>query len=169
MIIGDLKILVLNSDYRPINITSFKKGYKLVYKGKAEIVLSDPNNKFKTSYEELERPKIIRLMEYVYIPFYKVTLSKQNIFKRDGFKCAYCYSTFNLTVDHVIPKSRGGKNNWENLVTCCLNCNHKKDNRTPEEAGMSLLIKPYIPTFSKLLGISKDDLFKLLFNEAENL
>lgn len=165
MIVGDLKILVLNADYQPINVTSFAKGYKLVYKGKAEVLASDENSRLQLFTQEVARPKVIRLLTYIYLPYRKVTLSKQNIFKRDGYQCVYCPSRDNLTLDHVLPRSRGGANSWENLVTCCARCNGKKDNRTPEEAGMKMRLKPVAPTFSKLIGISKEEIFSVVLGE----
>jgi len=136
------KILVLNSDYLPVNVTTFKKAYKLVYKGKAEIVEQD--NLYKVN-DKFTKPSVIRLIKYVNIPYRKVVLSRENIFKRDEHKCAYCPSVKNLTVDHIIPKSKGGLNTWENLITCCFSCNAKKGDRTPEQAGMKLSFKPSKP------------------------
>lgn len=145
-------VLVLNADYLPINVTTFKKAFKLVYKGKAEIVenTGDVMVTYKKTYS---RPSVIRLVNYVYIPHRKVVMSRENIFKRDGHKCAYCESNRYLTLDHICPKSKGGLNTWENLVTCCFSCNSKKGDRTPEQAGMKLLVKPFKP--NPLYFISK--------------
>jgi 5-methylcytosine-specific restriction endonuclease McrA len=146
------KILVLNADYQPLNITSFQKGYKLIYKGKAEVISSDSHDVILSS-RAIARPKVIRLLTYLYLPYRKLNLSKQNVYKRDGFKCVYCGSGANLTLDHVIPRSRGGDNSWENLVTCCRRCNAKKDDQTPEEAKMKMSTKPYAPTFNHLVSL----------------
>jgi 5-methylcytosine-specific restriction endonuclease McrA len=137
-------ILVLNTDYLPINVTTFKKAFKLVYKGKAEIV-EDEGNIIVTNKKTFRKPTVIRLINYVVIPYRKIVLSRENIFKRDGHKCVYCSSVKNLTIDHVIPKSKGGKNNWDNLVTCCSSCNAKKGDRTPEQANLKLNVKPSKP------------------------
>lgn len=137
-------ILVLNADYLPINVTTFKKAYKLIYKGKAEIVEEDMVE-IITSFKRFKKPSIIRLYKYIHIPFRKVVITRENIFKRDSYKCAYCKSNKNLTLDHINPKSKGGQNTWENLVTCCFECNSKKGDRTPEQANMELLIKPFKP------------------------
>jgi CRISPR/Cas system Type II protein with McrA/HNH and RuvC-like nuclease domain len=161
----DLKILVLNADYQPINMTSFVKGYKLIYKGKAEVIVADKNNKISLFTADVARPKVIRLLKYIYLPYRKLNLSKPNIYKRDGHACVYCNSRENLTLDHVLPRSRGGGNTWENLVTCCSRCNSRKDNMTPEEAGMKLKVKPTMPTFSKLIGISKEEIFSVALGE----
>lgn len=148
------KILVLNADYQPINVTSFQKGYKLVWKGKAEVVKEDPTDVVMTS-RSIARPKVIRLLTYLYLPYRRLNLSKQNVYRRDGFKCVYCGSGANLTLDHVLPRSRGGDNSWENLVTCCRKCNAKKDDRTPEEARMKMRHKPFVPTFSHLIEVEE--------------
>ncbi len=136
-------ILVLNSDYLPINITSFSKAFKLIYKNKAEVIESE--GEFATSTKTFAKPVVIRLIRYVHIPYRKVVLSRDNIFKRDNHSCAYCESTKNLTVDHIKPKSKGGKNTWENLITSCFDCNAKKGDKTLEEANMKLLFNPVKP------------------------
>jgi 5-methylcytosine-specific restriction endonuclease McrA len=148
------KILVLNADYQPINVTSFQKGYKLIWKGKAEVVKEDPTDVIMTS-RSIARPKVIRLLTYLYLPYRRLNLSKQNVYRRDGFKCVYCGSGANLTLDHVLPRSRGGDNSWENLVTCCRKCNAKKDDRTPEEARMRMRHSPFVPTFSHLIEVEE--------------
>ncbi len=148
------RILVLNADYQPINVTSFQKGYKLVWKGKAEVVKEDPKDVIMTS-RSIARPKVIRLLTYLYLPYRRLNLSKQNVYRRDGFKCVYCGSGANLTLDHVLPRSRGGDNSWENLVTCCRKCNAKKDDQTPEEARMRMRHKPFVPTFSHLIEVEE--------------
>lgn len=118
----------------------------------------------------MEMPAVIRLFEFVApkknIKFFE-SFTRHNVYERDGGKCMYCreaVSRNKFTFDHVIPKSRGGKTNWQNIVCCCLKCNSKKDNRTPEEAGMKLIRKPYAPVLAddfnsgvikRLKGISR--------------
>lgn len=138
-------ILVLNSDYLPINITNFKKAFNLLYKKKAEII-EDLNETFHSEKESFKKPSIIRMVYHVNVPFRKVILSKENIFRRDKNKCGYCESRNNLTIDHIYPKSRGGKDNWENLISACFRCNSIKGDKTPDEAGMKLLHQPYKPS-----------------------
>jgi 5-methylcytosine-specific restriction endonuclease McrA len=92
-------------------------------------------------------PAVIRLHQYIHIPYRGVVLTRQNIFKRDEFKCQYCASVKDLTLDHVIPRSRGGKSTWKNLITACKLCNAKKGNFTPQEAGMYLSQLPYKPSY----------------------
>ena len=146
-----MNVLVLNADYQPLNVTSFKRGFNLVWKGKAVVVEYDADAPVKSSTGSHKRPLVIKLIRFVYIPFKKVPLSRQNIFRRDGHKCGYCTSTKDLTIDHIHPKSRGGSNTWKNLVTCCRKCNVKKDNKTTKEAGMHLLVTAYRPTFTQFV------------------
>lgn len=150
---SEKKILVLNADNQPLNITTFRKGFKLLHKGKAEVYRSDANDIILASIT-MERPTIIRLLKYLYTPYRKINLSKQNIYKRDGYACVYCGSDSDLTLDHVTPRSRGGGNTWENLVTCCKPCNSRKDNRTPSEAGMRMRVKPFVPSFTHLISVT---------------
>jgi len=137
-------VLVLNSDYSPINVTSFKRGFNLVFKGKAEVVQST-GEPLITSLGEFLRPVIIRLLDYISYRPKKISVSKNRIMKRDKFRCVYCGSQKHLTIDHVIPKSKGGQNTWSNMVTCCSKCNCKKGDRTPEEAGLKS-VYPKEPT-----------------------
>ena len=119
-------VLVLNSDYSPINICDGRRAIVLLLKQKAHFITD----------------KVIRLLDYIRLPYKKLMENRPTrnlIMKRDGYKCLYCGATENLTLDHIMPQSRGGENSWENLVTCCGSCNVKKGNRTPEEAKMPLL------------------------------
>lgn len=131
-----------------MNVTSVVRAFNLVFKGKAVVVTHDEANPLVCEKRSFKRPTIIRLNKWVYIPHRKsMPLTRHNIYKRDGHACAYCGSGKTLTLDHVVPKSRGGKNTWENLVTCCAKCNGKKDNMTPQEAGMVLRVKPAVPSY----------------------
>jgi len=138
-------VLVLNYDYTPLNVTTIKRGFVLVDKGKAEIVKSD-DNPIVTGYKTYIRPVIIRLLQYIKYHSRTLRANRNRIYKRDNHQCVYCGSNKNLTLDHVFPKSRGGKNEWTNLVTSCFKCNLKKADRTPEEAKMVMKQKPYAPT-----------------------
>lgn len=161
------KVLVLNSDYTPINITSLMRGFILVDKGKAE-VLKSGEIPILAGHKEYIRPLVIRLLNYVRFRVRPLKINRQRIFKRDKFTCSYCGSLKNLTIDHILPKSRGGGNTWLNLTTCCKNCNRVKDNRTPEEAGMKLLRHPFEPSiFSEVINPSISQVwedFKKTFN-----
>lgn len=115
----------------------------LLYLLKAELVVERSNLKIRTVNLAFPFPSVIKLLTYIRIPFNNVELTRKNIIKRDSNKCQYCgKKAVAMTVDHIIPKSRGGTESWENLTTACVQCNNIKGNRTPEEAGMKLLSKP---------------------------
>lgn len=145
------KVLILNQDYRALTVCSVQKAFILVFLKKAELVAESANVSLRTVTAHYPMPSIIRLFRYVNLPYKGVMLSRQNIFKRDGGKCQYCSSTRDLTLDHVIPRSRGGKSSWDNLVTACKSCNSKKGDFTPEEANMPLLRQPFKPSFIMFL------------------
>ena len=139
-------ILVLNSDYTPLNITTFKRAIILVIKGKAEIIKNDVDI-IRTETTNYAKPLIIRLLNYISHKMKNFRVNRQRLYKRDNNECAYCGSKKELTIDHIIPKSRGGKNSWSNLITCCLPCNLKKGDKTPDEAKMALRFMPKTPSF----------------------
>ena len=141
----DANVLVLNQDYQPLSICSIQRSMKLLFLEKAELLHDDPHRKLRTPRSTFQFPSVIRLRSYIRVPYTKVVLSRRNIMRRDNFTCQYCGRRSYLTVDHVLPKSRGGKDNWENLTTACEKCNVKKGDRTPEEAAMPLRKKPYRP------------------------
>lgn len=138
--------MVLNQDYQPLSVCNVKKSLLLLFLDKAELLHEDPTKKIKTVRYNYDYPSVIRLRRYARIPFKHIVLTRKNIVKRDAFKCQYCGTHENLTIDHIIPKSKGGKDTWENLVTACTSCNHKKGNRTPREAGMPLRRAPFRPS-----------------------
>lgn len=146
-------VLVLNSSYEPINFTSWKRAIILLFKQKAKLISQ----------------KVIRLVNFVRIPFQTQQLiypTKQNIIKRDNCECQYCGSKSHLTVDHVVPRSKGGKNIWENLVACCETCNVKKGNQDLDKIDMKLKSTPKKPV-SKIMLIlnntSDDEWREFLF------
>ena len=144
-------VLVLNSDFSPLNVTTLRRGFVLVDKGKAEIVKKGEKD-IVTTIGNFVRPVIIRLLDYIRYRPTNLKVNRKRIFKRDKSTCQYCGSKKHLTIDHVMPRSRGGENTWTNLVTCCSRCNVYKGNRTPKEANMKLLNKPYEPSiFSSVL------------------
>lgn len=152
------KVLLLNNEYEPLNITSWKRAIVLLIKGKAEYI--DKINKLDDYIiiGEYYIPKTIKLTYEMAIPDPELPFSRENIYLRDDYTCQYCgekFSAAELTLDHVFPKSRGGKNSWENIVTCCKHCNGEKADRTPEEAGMVLLNKPKKPDDYWLFEFSK--------------
>lgn len=145
------KVLVLNADYNAINLCTINKAFLLVYLNKAEMIAHSEDSFLRTISESYALPTIIRLHYYVRIPYKSIVLNRHNVFKRDHNRCQYCSSQKHLTLDHVIPKSRGGSTTWDNLTTACKNCNSRKGDQTPEEANMPLKQKPFKPTFIMFL------------------
>lgn len=145
------KTLVLNQDYRALTTCAPTKAFLLVFMNKAEVVNDVKDGYFRTVTTNYPIPSVIRLRSYVNLPFKGVILSRQNIFRRDGHKCQYCGSGYDLTLDHVLPKSRKGGSTWDNLVTACKNCNARKGDRTPDEAKMPLKQRPFKPSFLMFL------------------
>lgn len=141
------RILVLNQDYSPLSVCSAERAFLLLYLQKAELVHDDPETKMRSVDEDFPMPSVIRLQKYIFIPYKSVILTRQNIFKRDRQKCQYCGKGKDLTIDHVLPKSRGGKSTWTNLVAACKKCNSLKGDKTPEEAEMPLNAKPFKPSY----------------------
>ncbi len=140
-------VLVLNADFRAMTVFSIPKAFLLVFLDKAEIIEKTDDVVLRTVSTAYNAPSVIRLRKYVNMPFKGVMLSRQNIFKRDNHQCVYCGSRRDLTLDHVVPRSKGGNSSWLNLVTACQACNSRKGNRTLEEASMSFSQKPYKPSF----------------------
>jgi 5-methylcytosine-specific restriction endonuclease McrA len=117
-----------------------------LYLGKAELVKKNDYKEIYSIRESFPWPSVIRLSRYISLPYKKVILTRKNILRRDSFRCGYCgRGDLPLTVDHIIPKARGGQDTWENLICACTVCNNKKGDRTPEEAGLKLLFKPFVP------------------------
>src|SRR2546423_1040491 len=140
------QVLVLNASYEPLNVCTVRRAHVLVFKGKAEVIeqLAHPLHSATSTFPW---PHVIRLVQYVRVPrTVKRKISRRAVFARDGWRCVYC-GTGNgrLTLDHVVPRSRGGESIWENVVTSCATCNHKKGNRTLEESGLHLRRQPRPP------------------------
>jgi 5-methylcytosine-specific restriction endonuclease McrA len=158
------RVLILNQSYEPISVCNIKKAIGLLFLMKAEIVISNENRAVRSAKNVFEHPSVIRLRRYIHVPVRKVELSRKNILRRDNNRCQYCGTTKPpLTIDHIMPRSRGGLDTWENLVCACIKCNTKKGNRTPEEASMNLSKTPRRPsyvTFIKNLGGDIDERWK---------
>jgi 5-methylcytosine-specific restriction endonuclease McrA len=138
------RVLVLNASYEPINVCTVRRAVILLLKGVARAE-ERTDRTIRSATVEIYVPSVIRLTEYVHIPFERKSLSRKNILLRDHNTCQYCGHVFpplELTLDHVTPRSRGGDSSWDNLVACCRRCNNRKGDRTPEESGMHLLKKP---------------------------
>jgi 5-methylcytosine-specific restriction endonuclease McrA len=139
------QVLVLNSTYEPMNVCSQHRAVVLLLKDKAEIVESAAGL-VRSERTTIPAPAVIRLLCYVRIPRADGRrLSRRAILARDGYRCQYCGTTRHLTIDHVIPRSRGGASSWENVVTSCAPCNVRKGACLPSEVGMSPSRKPRPP------------------------
>ncbi len=143
-------VLVLNASYEPLNIVSVKRAIVLLLKEKAELVEA-AQAKIRAERLHMDVPLVIRLVTFVPIPRrLPLPLSRRTVLARDLYTCQYCGTQpgrTELTIDHVVPRSRGGGTNWENVVAACGPCNRRKGNRTPEEAAMRLLTMPGRPRF----------------------
>lgn len=143
-----MKTLLLNMSGEPLKLISWKKAVVLYLSGKVSLLEEYPVP-LRSCYINMNKPAVVQLRTY-HRTKYGVKLSRENIYARDQYICQYCgepFATKELTLDHVLPESRGGKFSWTNLVTCCSSCNNKKDNKTPGEANMPLLKKPVQPSW----------------------
>lgn len=146
----NMPVLLLNANYEPLNVCTTRRALCLLMAGKAEMLLNG-RGYIRTVRISVPRPSVIRLDYMVKRPRPRVKLTKHEIFRRDHHSCQFCgKKTKNLTIDHLIPRYRGGKHSWLNLVTACPECNRKKGGRTLQEAGMRLLRKPYEPRASAI-------------------
>lgn len=140
-----MRTLVLNAGYEPLAIVSFKRALVLVLNEKANIIESDQNSPVWSASDVFDRPAVIVLTRYVRIPYARrVPVTRRGVLRRDAHRCAYCGRAAS-TIDHVHPRSRGGADTWENLVAACVKCNNLKSNRTPQEMGWGLRIRPAVP------------------------
>jgi 5-methylcytosine-specific restriction endonuclease McrA len=140
------QVLVLNASYEPLNVTTVRRAHVLVFKGKAEVI-EELDSPLHSASSTFPWPHVIRLITYVRVPrAVQRKISRRALFARDGWRCVYCGSAGGrLTLDHVVPRSRGGDSVWENVVTSCAPCNLHKGNRTLEESGLQLHTKPKAP------------------------
>jgi len=141
------RVLVLNASYEPINVCTVRRAAVLVLKSRAE-VLEKGEGALHSERLELHRPCVIRLVRYVRIPrgVHRRKITRKAVLARDAYTCQYCgHQAGGLTVDHVIPRSRGGTSEWENIVASCAPCNRKKGNRLPREASMHPANRPRAP------------------------
>ncbi|CAN5492799.1 HNH endonuclease [soil metagenome] len=141
----DSVVLLLNADYEPLNVCDLRRAFRLVFGSKAEVIQYD-HTEVRTPREVLRAPSVIRLQYRISRPRPRVRLSRREVFVRDGHACQYCgHQGTRLTLDHVVPRHRGGVHSWDNLVAACGECNHHKGGRLPEEAGMRLRRRPAEP------------------------
>lgn len=153
------QVLLLNASYEPLTTLPLRRAVCLVLRDKAEIVHHDSTGAVLHSASMvIEVPSVIRLRRYVRIPFRtRVPLTRAALMRRDNFRCAYCGHRAE-TIDHVIPRSRGGKHVWENCVASCGPCNHRKADRLLEELGWVLRVTPVVPRGAhwRLIGVAGD-------------
>ena len=163
------RVLVLNQNYEPMSVCSARRAVVLLYLEKAEII--EKNHEMIHSVSCcIPMPSVVRLGRLIQAPRKRILLNRRNVIKRDDHQCQYCGTTEgSVTVDHVLPKDRGGQDTWENLVCACVKCNTIKRNRTPREAGMVLLKKPRKPGYlffiQHLTGVCDDRWKPYLFME----
>lgn len=139
-----MRTLVLNAGHEPLAVVSFRRALVLVLAGKASVLAAD-ENPVVAGEVCFPRPSVILLNRYVRVPYGRLAVvSRRGVLRRDAHRCGYCGRSA-TTVDHVLPRSRGGRDTWENLVACCIRCNNRKGNRTPEEMGWTLRTHPYAP------------------------
>jgi 5-methylcytosine-specific restriction endonuclease McrA len=149
-------VLLLNITYEPLRIINWQKALTLLLLGKVE-VLEEYGREIRAVSFSIKLPSVVRLLKLIKKPKSAVRFSRQNIYARDKYRCQYCGKKFpseDLTYDHVVPKSKGGKTEWNNIVTCCMPCNRQKGGRTPGEACMRLVQPPVRPRWVPALKIT---------------
>lgn len=154
-----MRTLVLNAGYEPLTVVSFKRALVLVMNDKASVIEHVENDPVVAGRNAYDRPVVILLTRYVRVPSARrVPVTRRGVLRRDEHRCGYCGKSA-ATIDHVLPRSRGGGNSWENLVACCLRCNNAKSDRTPQEMGWALRVTPRQPrgTSWTLRGAERGD------------
>ncbi|MDA0256744.1 MAG: HNH endonuclease [Chloroflexi bacterium] len=139
--------LVLNQNYEPLSVCTVSRAFLLVFRAKAELLQAGPDE-LRAASMVFERPSVIRLAQQVRRQRPSVRLTRREVFARDHGRCQYCGRDAELTLDHVLPRHRGGRHEWDNVVAACRPCNHLKGGRTPAEARMVLRGQPFRPAAS---------------------
>jgi len=153
------RCIVLNGDYTFLNTVGWKRAICLLVKGKIEPLKYTDKVVRNVDGTEIRVPLVVKLIKVIRMIYKnRVPFTKKNVFIRDAYKCQYCGTNIELTIDHIIPVSRGGKNTFENCVAACKPCNNKKNNRTPSEANMFLRRQPHAPTISEFFKIKMEAL-----------
>lgn len=164
-------VLLLNSTYEPLNVINIKRAFRLLTASKAEL-LEAGEGYIHLITSKKPAPSVVRMRYHIKRPIYRVKFTKQAILSRDRFRCAYCGTrTKELTIDHVIPKTKGGQTKWENVVSCCKSCNAQKGDKTPAEVGLKLLFKPkeprFLPHLRMVTAVYKKSWDKYLFAQHD--
>jgi len=155
------KTVLLNADHSILHFISFQRAIGLFMEDKATVLEEDQNTPILHPMLGIRYPNIMALNRYVHVPYKRVRLNRRNVLTRDGYICQYCRKSLRhveATIDHVVPKSHPrypGPKYWENVVAACKKCNNKKDDKTPKEAGMALISKPFKPRMEDLMKCSK--------------
>jgi 5-methylcytosine-specific restriction endonuclease McrA len=151
-------VLVLNATFEPLHVVSVRRAIVLLLKEKAEVIEA-AEAKIRSENLALDMPLVIRLVYFVRVPHrLLIPLTRRSILARDRYTCQYCGAQpakGQLTLDHVVPRSRGGGHTWENVVTACIPCNQRKRDRVLQEAGMTLLARPTAPRYAALVLLGK--------------
>ena len=150
------RVLVLNASYEPINVCTVRRAAVLILKNRAE-VLEHGDWSLHAESLTLPRPVVIRLITYVRIPrdAHRRKITRRAVFARDRWTCQYCgHERGSLTVDHVVPRSKGGSSSWDNIVTCCAPCNRRKGDRLPRQANMTPVRKPSAPSSTIFIHVA---------------
>ncbi|MEO9485002.1 MAG: HNH endonuclease [Ekhidna sp.] len=147
-------VLVLNQDYTPLTVCTAQRAFTLMFLKKAELISEIKGKKLRSISQSFPFPSIIKIQYYIAIPYKGVVMSRHNIFKRDGGKCQYCGTSKELTIDHIIPRSKGGKSTWTNLVTACQRCNSRKSDYSLDKVGMRLFKAPIKPSYLTFLRMN---------------
>lgn len=149
------EVLVLNSDYEPLNVCHVRRAIVMVYLGKAD-VLHAHDGSWSAVDDSIPWPSVVKLRHHVRRPLPELKLSRRTIFARDRYTCQYCGQTSkDLTIDHVVPKRHGGASEWENLVCSCRRCNMKKGDKMLNQTGMKLLGQPRRPKYVPYISLTK--------------
>ncbi len=151
-------MLVLNASFEPLHIVSIQRAIILVLKDKAEVIEA-AEARIRSENLDVDMPLVIRLVYYVRVPHrLLLPLTRRTILARDQYSCQYCGAQppkGQLTLDHVVPRSRGGKHTWENVVAACIPCNQRKRDRRPEEAGLALVAQPEAPRYAAIVLLGR--------------
>jgi 5-methylcytosine-specific restriction endonuclease McrA len=146
------EVLILNQNYEPLSVTGVKKAFIISYLGKAQVIETYEDLHLRTVDRCFPVPSVVRLKDYIRITRRSISPTRKNILKRDGYRCQYCGTKSGpMTVDHVIPRTMGGKDTWENLVCACVKCNTRKGKRSLKESSFALLRAPRKPHFFYLI------------------
>ncbi len=145
-------VLLLNQNYEPLTICSARRAIVLMFQGKAEMIEPADSLRIRSVSQSFAVPSVVRLGHFRRVPYKRIMLTRKNVIARDRHRCQYCGASKGpMTVDHVIPKKRGGRDAWDNLVCACPRCNHRKGDCTPEQVGMKLRRQPTRPTLIAFL------------------